>query len=96
MKTIIVNAYPIKTSGSAMIVRQFVKHIEENNIPHKFIIFIHEDFKISSSSPNITFVQIHLNRILTMLSYWQFRGMNKWLKKYHIKPDITLSLVSTI
>lgn len=95
MKTIIVNAYPILRSGSAMIVRQFINYIEDNNIPNRFIIFIHENFEITSSHSNITFVRVKLNKVLTMLSYWQFFGINKWLKKHNINPDITLSLVST-
>lgn len=93
---ILVNAYPIVASGSAMILQQFFHYIENNGLSqYRFIVFMHPDCNITTSATNIQLESVNLHPLLHKLSYWQFFGLKRWAKLHDITPIATISLVST-
>jgi glycosyltransferase involved in cell wall biosynthesis len=93
MKTVIVNATALDASGALTILNQFIENIPNSEI--YYIIFISTKFKAPDfNSRNIKFIPLAVKswhqRIL-----WDFYGLNKWMKKNSVNPELIISLQNT-
>ncbi len=94
MKTVIVNATALDSSGAFTILNQFVENIPiDTNV--RYIVFVSPIVNLLSEKCNVLLVQIHHVKGLISRFLWDNLGVCYWLKRHHIKPDISLSLQNT-
>lgn len=92
-RNIIVNSYPLRSSGALQILRQFIAAVESYaRVEDDYIVFVHPDAKIGSQASNIRFIKVYQNSIKDRLFYFNFKGLNKYLKEHEITPDMLVSL----
>lgn len=93
MSTVVVNAASLRTGGGLSIYRQFIGHLSQYVVENQYIIFIDE----SMDHPSIRNVEYVLNNNHSILHrlWWDYFGLNKWLKKNNITPDVVISLQNT-
>lgn len=90
---ILVNASAARSSGAFNILRQFLENIPIHGYMHNYYVFIDENVNLTSVE-NVTFIPINtiswIKRII-----WDEFGLNKWIKKTGIEPDLIISLQNT-
>ncbi|MDN0109158.1 glycosyltransferase [Yersinia mollaretii] len=93
METVVVNATALDASGALTILNQFIENIPEHNVT--YIIFISDKFNTPKLySNNITFIPVTIKSWYSRI-YWDFYGLNQWLKKNLITPKLIISLQNT-
>lgn len=92
-RKIIVNTAALRSSGALSIYNQFISHLPDYVSGNSYYIFVDS----SVNQPvidGVTYIQDNdhswIHRIL-----WEHGGLNKWLKKNNINPDVIVSLQNT-
>lgn len=94
MKTIAVNAYPLRSSGGKSILDQFVRAAGRYSPDARYLVFSYPGIRAEDAVPNVQYVDVHQGRIAKALFRWQFSGFRRWLRTHGIRPDATVSLAN--
>lgn len=93
MKNIIVNTFASRNSGALSIYLQFIAHLPKFSNENNYYIFVDPTME----QPPIAgvFYIIDSDHSFCHRIAWEHGGLNQWLKKRHIKPDVIVSLQNT-
>ncbi|CDH21000.1 Glycosyltransferase, group 1 family [Xenorhabdus bovienii str. kraussei Quebec] len=91
MSLIIVNATALSAGGALTILKQFLKHANNNH--HKYLCFVSPDVKLNKYD-NIYYIKVNTKSWIKRL-YWDFYGIKTYLKKNRICFDKVISLQNT-
>lgn len=94
MKTIAVNAYPLRSSGGKSILDQFVRAAGRYSPHVRYLVFSYPGIRAVDAVPNVQYVDVRQGRIAKALFRWQFSGFRRWLRTHGIRPDATVSLAN--
>lgn len=92
-KNVIVNASALRSSGALSIYNQFITHLPNYINNNKYYLFVDP----SVNQPvidGVTYIQDGNHGWLHRLS-WEHGGLNRWLRRNNISPDIIVSLQNT-
>lgn len=93
IKTIVVNATALESSGALTILQQFLDAIPYNET--NWIIFISDKIQILNSKDNVRLAPVVNVKSLIRRFFWDTFGVKKWLKKENIHPFASISLQNT-
>lgn len=94
MRTIVVNATALDSSGALSILRQFVGAIPTNkNV--EYFIFISPDIELNFERLNVRLVPIIGVKSFFKRFMWDAYGVKRWLKQNNVKPSASISLQNT-
>lgn len=98
-RIILVNSVSADSGGAAEIGRQFLENVKHNikeNGSGKttFIILVSTDIYDNYKSHDIKIIHLNVKKIYLRI-FWNYFGINRFLVKYHIKPDVIISFTNT-
>lgn len=91
-KCIVVNATALDRSGALGILRQFLANLPTG---HDWLIFVSDQISVQSPLSSVMIVPISGVKPMYKRFLWDAFGLNRWLKKHHIKPSAIVSLQNT-
>lgn len=94
MKTIVVNATALDSSGALSILRQFVEAIPDD-CDVRYVIFISPSIDLKCGNASVRLVPIVGVKSFVKRFVWDAFGVKKWLKANNIKPTASISLQNT-
>lgn len=89
---IIVNTTALRSGGALTILQQFVKAIPNDSF--RYLLFVDESIVFDEIPSNVRIVSLNKRSFLKRF-LWDAYGLNNWLKRNHIEPQIALSLQNT-
>lgn len=94
MKTIAVNAYPLRESGAKSILDQFVRAAGRYSPHVRYLVFTYPGIRAADTVRNVEYVDVRQGRLAKALFRWQFSGFGRWLRTHGVRPDATVSLAN--
>lgn len=93
MKNVIVNSSALRSSGGLSIYRQFISHLSEYVNGNRYYIFVDSTVE-QPIIDGVTYIADDDHSFSHRIA-WEHGGLNRWLKKQKIKPDVIASLQNT-